>query len=44
MFAQKFLSNFKTEKKRVKRADLINEQVKQVMKATDQKLILMVRS
>ena len=50
MFAQKFIDNFKKDKRRVRRIsqglrgiDLVNEQVKKVLQETDQKLILMVR-
>lgn len=45
MFAQKFLANWKREKrvKAGRRVDLVAEQVKQVLQETNQKLILMVR-
>ena len=45
MFAQRFLAGLKKEKKvRVTRkADVVAEQVKQMLRDSDQKLILMVR-
>lgn len=43
MFAQKFLSSLKKEKRVRVRKDLMTEQVKQVLQDSDQKLILMVR-
>lgn len=54
MFASKFLNGFKGEKKirtrrvnhalpQVREIDIVTEQVKQVLQAADQKLILMVR-
>lgn len=45
MFAQRFLANFKREKRvKAKRVDLVAEQVKQMLQTSDQQLILMVRS
>ena len=45
MFAAKFLSGFKKEKRlRVKRVDVVDDQVKKVLTNADQQLILMVRS
>lgn len=52
MFAGKFINSFKkaclTEKKvrrvRARRADIVTEQVKDVLQNSDQQLILMVRS
>ena len=43
MFAAKFLNNLKKEKRRVRRSDIVNEQVKQVLMTADQKIILMIR-
>ena len=51
MFATKMLNSLKKtrqlairEKRRTNRVDLVTEQVKQVLKDSDQQLILMVRS
>lgn len=51
MFAQKFVAEFKrnylssgkTNKRNTQRVDLVSEQVKQVLQASGQKLILEVR-
>ncbi len=43
MFAQKFAANFRRKKTRVGRVDVVAEQVRKMLQATDQKLILMVR-
>lgn len=52
MFAQKFLAGLKKpfdfaqgkeKRTRVKRVDVVAEQVKQMLQTSDQKLILMVR-
>ncbi len=42
MFTDKFVTNVK-KRTRVRRADMVTEQVKKVLQAADQKLILMVR-
>lgn len=45
MFATRFVTGFKREKRgRIKKVDLVTEQVKKMLQTTDQKLILMVRS
>ena len=44
MFAQKIINGFRKDKRRVRRVDLVTEQVRSVLKTADQKLILMVRS
>lgn len=45
MFAAKWVTNLRREKRaRARRVDVVTEQVKKVLQATDQKLILMVRS
>lgn len=45
MFAQRLLTGFKKEKRaRARKSDAITEQVKRMLQASDQKLILMVRS
>lgn len=38
-----FLGNQKKTKRIVRKTDVVTEQVRQVLRATDQKLILMVR-
>ncbi len=44
MFVNKFTLGFRREKKaKNRRVDVVNEQVKQVLGNSDQKLILMVR-
>ncbi len=43
MFADKIVASFKREKKVKKRVDMMSEQVKKILAASDQKLILMVR-
>jgi len=49
MFAQKFVANLRKtylptdREKKARRADVITEQVRQVLKDSDQQLILMVR-
>lgn len=52
MFAQRFVQSFrrpfgfaqgKERRVRIKRLDLVTEQVRKVLQDTDQKLILMVR-
>jgi len=44
MFAQRLMASFKRSKKRVQRIDLVTEQVRKMLAAEDQKIILMVRS
>ena len=45
MFEQKFLTGFKKERKvRAQRSDDVTDQVRKMLQAVDQKLILMVRS
>ena len=45
MFATRWVTNLRREKRvRARRVDVVTEQVKKVLQATDQKLILMVRS
>lgn len=44
MFADKIAASLKREKRNRKRVDVVVEQVKKVLAATDQQLILMVRS
>lgn len=44
MFATRWVTNLRREKRvRARRVDVVTEQVKKVLQATDQKLILMVR-
>ena len=44
MFAQRLISSFRKEKRaRGRRVDVVAEQVKEMLKDSDQKLILMVR-
>lgn len=44
MFAQKFIANLKRDKKvRARRADVVADQVREMLQTSDQKLILMVR-
>lgn len=44
MLATRFLTTFRKEKKsRVREADILTEQVKKILRSSDQKLILMVR-
>ena len=44
MFSFRFGTASKKEKRRVKRTDLVTEQVKKVLTDNDQRLILMVRN
>lgn len=44
MFAQKIVANFSRKKTRTGRIDVVAEQVRKILKDSDQKLILMVRS
>lgn len=44
MFASKWVTNFRRDKRvRVRRVDVVAEQVKKVLQEENQKLILMVR-
>lgn len=45
MFAARWVNHFKKEKRvRAKTKDVVSEQVKKILQATDQRLILMVRN